>query len=47
VGHANGRNPLAIVIPCHRLSGSDGHLRGYAGGITLKQRLLQHEGVRL
>jgi methylated-DNA-[protein]-cysteine S-methyltransferase len=47
VGHANGRNPLAIVIPCHRLIGSDGHLRGYAGGITLKQRLLQHEGVRL
>jgi len=47
VGHANGRNPLAIVIPCHRLIGSDGHLRGYAAGITLKQRLLQHEGVRL
>jgi methylated-DNA-[protein]-cysteine S-methyltransferase len=47
VGHANGRNPLAIVIPCHRLIGSDGHLRGYAGGITLKQRLLQHEGVQL
>jgi len=47
VGHANGRNPLAIVIPCHRLIGSDGHLHGYAGGITLKQRLLQHEGVRL
>ena len=46
VGHANGRNPLAIVIPCHRLIGSDGHLRGYAGGIILKQRLLQHEGVR-
>jgi methylated-DNA-[protein]-cysteine S-methyltransferase len=47
VGHANGRNPLAIVIPCHRLIGSDGQLRGYASGITLKQRLLQHEGVRL
>ena len=47
VGHANGRNPLAIVIPCHRLIGSDGHLRGYAGGIILKQRLLQHEGVQL
>jgi methylated-DNA-[protein]-cysteine S-methyltransferase len=47
VGHANGRNPLAIVIPCHRLIGSDGQLRGYAGGITLKQRLLQHEGVQL
>jgi methylated-DNA-[protein]-cysteine S-methyltransferase len=47
VGHANGRNPLAIVIPCHRLIGSNGQLRGYASGITLKQRLLQHEGVRL
>ena len=47
VGHANGRNPLAIVIPCHRLIGSDGQLRGYASGIALKQRLLQHEGVQL
>lgn len=45
VGHANGRNPLAIVIPCHRLIGRDGRLRGYAGGLTLKQQLLQHEGV--
>ena len=44
VGHANSRNPIAIVIPCHRLIGSDGQLRGYAGGISLKQRLLQHEG---
>ena len=47
VGHANGRNPLAIVIPCHRLIGSDGQLRGYASGLALKQRLLQHEGVQL
>jgi methylated-DNA-[protein]-cysteine S-methyltransferase len=47
VGHANGRNPLAIVIPCHRLIGSDGQLHGYASGIALKQRLLQHEGVQL
>jgi methylated-DNA-[protein]-cysteine S-methyltransferase len=47
VGHANGRNPLAIVIPCHRLIGSDGQLRGYAGGLDLKRRLLQHEGVQL
>lgn len=47
VGHANGRNPLAILIPCHRVIGSDGHLRGYAGGIALKQRLLQHEGAYL
>ena len=47
VGHANGRNPLAIVVPCHRLIGSDGRLRGYVGGIALKRRLLQHEGVQL
>ena len=47
VGHANGRNPLAILIPCHRLLGSDGQLRGYAGGISYKRRLLQHEGVQL
>ena len=46
VGHANGRNPLAIVIPCHRLIASDGQLRGYAGGIALKRCLLQHEGVK-
>ena len=46
VGHANGQNPLAIVIPCHRLIGSDGRLRGYAGGIALKQRLLQHESLQ-
>jgi methylated-DNA-[protein]-cysteine S-methyltransferase len=47
VGHANSRNPLALVIPCHRLIGSDGQLRGYAGGIVLKRLLLQHEGVQL
>ena len=47
VGHANGRNPVAIVIPCHRLIGSDGQLRGYAGGLDRKRRLLQHEGVQL
>ena len=47
VGHANSRNPIAIVIPCHRLIGSDGQLRGYAGGIALKRCLLQHEGVQL
>jgi methylated-DNA-[protein]-cysteine S-methyltransferase len=46
VGHANGRNPLAILIPCHRVIGSDGRLHGYAGGISLKHRLLQHEGVQ-
>ena len=45
IGAANGRNPLAIIIPCHRLIGSDGRLRGYAGGITVKQRLLEHESL--
>ncbi len=47
VGHANSRNPIAIVIPCHRLIASDGQLRGYAGGLALKRGLLQHEGVQL
>lgn len=47
IGAANGRNPIAIIIPCHRLIGSDGRLRGYAGGLTLKQRLLEHESVSL
>ncbi|PCJ58563.1 MAG: cysteine methyltransferase [Candidatus Hydrogenedentota bacterium] len=43
VGSANGRNPLPIVIPCHRVIGSDGKLRGYAGGLAIKQKLLEHE----
>ena len=47
VGHANSRNPIAIVVPCHRLIGSDGQLRGYAGGLALKRGLLQHEGAQL
>ena len=47
VGHANGRNPVAIVIPCHRVVGANGHLTGYAGGIATKRRLLQHEGALL
>ena len=47
VGHANSRNPVAIVIPCHRLIGTDGQLRGYAGGLALKRRLLQHEGLQI
>ena len=47
VGSANGRNPVAIVIPCHRVIGSDGSLTGYAGGIAIKRRLLQHEGALL
>jgi methylated-DNA-[protein]-cysteine S-methyltransferase len=47
VGHANGRNPIAILIPCHRVVGRDGRLRGYAAGLAFKQRLLLHEGARL
>ncbi|MEE9149619.1 MAG: methylated-DNA--[protein]-cysteine S-methyltransferase [Candidatus Tectomicrobia bacterium] len=47
VGHANGRNPISIIIPCHRVVGADGHLRGYAGGLPIKQHLLQHEGAWL
>ena len=47
VGSANGSNPVAIVIPCHRVIGSDGNLTGYAGGIAIKRRLLQHEGALL
>lgn len=43
VANANGRNPLWIVIPCHRVIGSDGSLTGYAGGLYRKQWLLEHE----
>lgn len=43
VGAATGANPLAIVVPCHRLVGSDGDLTGFAGGIRVKQALLNHE----
>ena len=43
VGRANGRNPLAIVLPCHRVVGSDGKLTGYAGGLEMKAALLDHE----
>ena len=43
VGGANGRNPLAIVVPCHRVVGSNGRLTGYASGIERKQWLLEHE----
>jgi methylated-DNA-[protein]-cysteine S-methyltransferase len=47
VGLANGRNPVSIVIPCHRVLGSDGSLTGYAGGLARKQFLLEMEGARL
>ncbi|MBI1286684.1 MAG: methylated-DNA--[protein]-cysteine S-methyltransferase [Flavobacteriales bacterium] len=42
-GTANGKNPIAIIIPCHRVIGSDGSLTGYAGGLKRKQWLLEHE----
>ncbi|HTL43267.1 MAG TPA: methylated-DNA--[protein]-cysteine S-methyltransferase [Vicinamibacterales bacterium] len=45
VGAANGANPVAIVVPCHRVIGSDGTLTGYGGGLERKQWLLSHEGV--
>lgn len=43
VGAANGRNPISIVVPCHRVIGRDGTLTGYAGGLPSKQRLLELE----
>jgi len=43
VGAANGRNPIAIIVPCHRVIGADGKLTGYAGGLDRKVWLLQHE----
>ena len=43
VGSANGKNPIAIIIPCHRVIGSDGSLTGYAGGLQNKEWLLRHE----
>jgi methylated-DNA-[protein]-cysteine S-methyltransferase len=45
VGAANGRNPLPIVLPCHRVIGADGSLTGFGGGLPTKQFLLTHEGV--
>ena len=45
VGHANGANPVSVVIPCHRLIGADGSLVKYGGGLARKRWLLRHEGV--
>lgn len=47
VGAANGANPIPVIIPCHRVIGSNGSLTGYGGGIERKQWLLAHEGRRL
>ncbi|MCL1059055.1 methylated-DNA--[protein]-cysteine S-methyltransferase [Shewanella gelidimarina] len=47
VGTANGANPIAIIVPCHRVIGKNGKLTGYAYGIALKQKLLQMEGISL
>ncbi len=45
VASANGKNPISIVIPCHRVIGKDGSLTGYGGGLWRKEWLLTHEGV--
>ncbi len=47
VGGANGRNPIPIVVPCHRVIGSDGSLTGFGGGLDLKRALLRLEGHRV
>lgn len=46
VGGAVGHNPISILIPCHRVLGANGSLTGYAGGIEIKRRLLQLEGIK-
>jgi methylated-DNA-[protein]-cysteine S-methyltransferase len=45
VGLANGQNPVAIIVPCHRVIGADGHLVGYGGGLNLKKALLNFEAT--
>ncbi len=47
VGAANGKNPIAIIVPCHRVIGGNGNLIGYAGGLWRKEWLLRHEGAIL
>lgn len=47
VGGAVGHNPISIIIPCHRVVGSDGKLTGYAGGVDKKAWLLEHEGINV
>jgi methylated-DNA-[protein]-cysteine S-methyltransferase len=45
VGAANGKNPIAIIVPCHRVIGADGSLTGFGGGLPRKRWLLRHEGA--
>ncbi len=47
VGAANGRNPIPIIVPCHRVIGSNGSLTGFAGGLEMKEQLLKLEGSLL
>jgi methylated-DNA-[protein]-cysteine S-methyltransferase len=47
VGLANGRNPIAVIVPCHRVIGSDGSLTGYGGGLERKRFLLEREAARV
>lgn len=47
VGAANGRNPVPIIVPCHRVIGRNGNLTGFSGGLDKKEWLLKHEGVLL
>jgi methylated-DNA-[protein]-cysteine S-methyltransferase len=47
VGHANGSNPISVVVPCHRLIGANGSLVKYGGGLERKRWLLRHEGVEV
>lgn len=47
VGAANGRNPLSIIVPCHRVIGQNGSLIGYAGGLKIKKALLQLENIKV
>ena len=47
VGGANGRNPITLIVPCHRVIGANGSLTGYAGGLERKLWLLNHEGAKI
>lgn len=47
VGAAVGKNPISVIVPCHRVVGTDGSLTGYAGGVDRKRALLLHEGARI